>query len=111
SLFLSEFLILKAAVDGGQFIAVVVFLLGTGVVFVGALGHALPLAWGTPAEVPGHVSVNGLDGFLVAAPLVVLLVLGVWMPESFQFMLNQAAAVIENTQQLVPHPVQVGGAP
>lgn len=109
SIFMSEFQLLKAAIDGKQYLVVIVFLMATGVVFVGMLRTVLDLAWGKPAEVAEHVSTNGLDVFLVAAPLIVLLVLGVWMPGPFREMLDQAAAIIENAHRIVP--VNLRGAP
>ena len=55
ALFMSEFQILKAAVDARAYVAMVLFLLGTGVVFVGALRHAIALAWGDPVAEPAAV--------------------------------------------------------
>ncbi|MBP7635509.1 hydrogenase 4 subunit F [Candidatus Ozemobacteraceae bacterium] len=109
SLFMSEFQMLKAAVDGGRFGVLVVFLFGTGTVFVGVLGNALRLGWGKPGPVEAEISTNWLDVLLVAAPLVVLLVLGVWMPGTFRAALDQAAAVVENVHRIVP--VNLRGAP
>ena len=48
SLFMSEFLILKAAVDGGSIFVMLSFLVGIAVVFIGAFGHIIPIAWATP---------------------------------------------------------------
>ena len=97
SFFMSEFQILKAAIDGGGILVVILFLAGTGAVFVGALGHALPLAWGDPVGNPQHLPMGKLDAFLVAGPLILLLVLGIWMPQSLQTALHQAAAIVQAT--------------
>ena len=96
ALFMSELQILKAAVDSGAILALVLFLVGAGVVFVGALGHAIPLAWGktTSTVRPAHAGI--LETLLVVVPLVSLLVLGLWMPVPLQTALNAAADVIRH---------------
>ena len=97
ALFMSELQILKAAVDSKAILALVLFLFGAGVVFVGALGHAIPLAWGkaAPTVTPGRTGI--WETVLAVLPLGLLLVLGVWMPESLQTALNAAADVIRHT--------------
>jgi hydrogenase-4 component F len=98
-LFMSELQILKAAVDGNQIAVIVVFLVGTGAVFIGALEHAISLAWGESAtpRLPGNAT--KLEVFLVAAPILALLVLGLWMPPPLKSALLQASAVIQNSSQ------------
>jgi len=101
ALFMSELQILKAAVDERAILALVLFLIGAGVVFVGALGHAIPLAWGkvAPATPSGRVGIGEM--LLVMLPLGLLLMLGLWMPESLQAALNAAADVIRHTASAV----------
>jgi len=96
SLFISEFLILKAALDGGSIFVLVVFLAGIGVVFVGALGHIIPIAWGPNDKSLKPVRANFFEYFLVIAPLAVLLLLGLWMPQTLFTVLNSAAGIISN---------------
>jgi len=96
-IFMSEFQILKAAVDGGRILVILLFLSGTGAVFIGALGYALPLAWGKPGEIAEEIPTSGLDVFLVVGPLFVLLVLGLWMPDAFHSALVRAATIIDTT--------------
>ncbi|MBF0500691.1 MAG: hydrogenase 4 subunit F [Candidatus Riflebacteria bacterium] len=100
SVFMSEFQILKAAVDGERVGVVILFLLGISTVFVGILRHALSIAWGKPGEYVDSASINWLDRLLVAAPLIVLLVLGLWMPQPLHSLMRQAAAVIHNTHDI-----------
>lgn len=95
SLFMSEFQILKAAVDGGHILIVVIFLLGTASVFVGALAHAIPLAWGQPPEDVEKAEGGVMDYALVMIPLVILLVLGVWMPSELNQVLQQASSILK----------------
>ena len=94
ALFMSEFQLIKAAVDRQAWVVLSLFLLGAGIVFVGALGHAIPLLWGTNQESHPPVKASLFDGFLVFAPLVVLLVLGLWMPEPLFTALTSAANII-----------------
>jgi hydrogenase-4 component F len=101
ALFMSELQILKAAVDSGAMVALVVFLFGAGVVFVGALGHAIPLAWGKTETAVAPVRAGLLETLLVVVPLALLLVLGVWMPGPLQTALNNAADVIRHVSPAV----------
>lgn len=97
ALFMSEFQLLRAAVDKGAIIALILFLLGAGIVFVGALGHAIPLVWNDPQKPTARVKTNAVEFTLVFAPLAVLLLLGLWMPETLAQALNTAADVIRQT--------------
>ena len=97
ALFMSELQILKAAMDGKAILALVLFLFGAGVVFVGALGHAIPLAWGKAGPVTRPDRVGILESLLVVVPLGLLLGLGLWMPGPMQTALNAAADIIRHT--------------
>lgn len=97
ALFMSEFQLLKAAIDQKALISLILFLLGAGIVFVGALGHAIPLAWAKPHKLLQPVRANFIEFTLVFAPLAVLLLLGLWMPEILFTVLNNAADIIRNT--------------
>jgi formate hydrogenlyase subunit 3/multisubunit Na+/H+ antiporter MnhD subunit len=95
AVFMSEFQIVKAAVDGRSIAALAAFLLGAGVVFAGALRHALAMAWGSsPEAAPSAGRLAPLDAILVYAPLAVLLLLGVWMPPPLREAISQAARVL-----------------
>ena len=87
-------MILKAALDGGRIWTAVVFLTGLGIVFVGALRHVIPMAWGSP-EAGVKAGKAGSLGWIVAfGPLLALLALGLWMPDSLRDVLAQAARVL-----------------
>jgi len=94
AIFMSEFQILKAAADNHATVVAVLFLVGCGIVFVGALGHAIPLAWGDPGDARLAVSARPAEVAIVFLPLAVLLVLGLWMPAPFKHALLAAADVI-----------------
>jgi len=110
ALFMSELQILKAAVDSRAIAALVLFLFGAGVVFVGALGHAIPLAWGKAETAVKPIRASMLETLLVVIPLVLLLALGLWMPGPLQTALNEAANVIRHTGPAPAGPL-VGGLP
>jgi hydrogenase-4 component F len=95
ALFLSEFMILKAAVDSQLYWTAVLFLAGVGIVFVGALRHAISMAWEPPVKDDvGARKTYWMEGALVFGPLAVLLVLGVWLPHPFLRVLEQAANIL-----------------
>jgi hydrogenase-4 component F len=95
AVFMSEFQMLKAAVDKRAIFSLILFLAGGGVVFVGALRHAIAMAWGEPSPVVEPERGSIVEVFLVFAPLAILLVLGLWMPGSLLNILKQAASVLE----------------
>lgn len=97
ALFMSEFQLVKTAVDTHAWIVLALFLVGTGIVFVGALGHAIPLAWGTNQKSYTPVKASFFEVFLVFVPLTVLLILGLWMPKALFNALTSAANIIGAT--------------
>jgi hydrogenase-4 component F len=94
AIFMSEFQVLKAAVDTHACLALILFLAGCGVVFVGALRNAISMAWGEPAPVETPENAGGMEKFLAFAPIIVLLILGLWMPSPLMKMIKQAASVL-----------------
>lgn len=99
AIFISEFLILRAAAKSGSYWTMGLFLAGAGIVFVGALQHAVSIAWGKPVQTPKPECVNGVDKALVAVSLGALLVLGLWIPEQLSQMLVSAAQIVEGLAQ------------
>jgi hydrogenase-4 component F len=94
SIFMSEYQLLRAAIGAGAWVTLVVFLAGSGVVFVSALRHMIDMVFGNPT--PHHK--GGRDGKL-AVPIVtaaagLLVVLGVWMPLPLYDAIASAAAVL-----------------
>ncbi len=93
--FISEFLIVKAAIQAHAILVLGFFLIGSSAVFVGALQHVIPIGWGT-SSVPDAVrSDAGPTGnLLVFASLGLLLVLGLWMPDGLRVVLDRAARIV-----------------
>jgi hydrogenase-4 component F len=94
AIFMSEFQVLKAAVDKHWTIGVILFLGGSGVVFVGALRHAIGMAWGQPSPIVAPEKTGVIEKVLAFAPLVILLGLGIWIPGPLLKMLTQAASIL-----------------
>ena len=94
SIFMSEYQLLRAAMGAGAWLALILFLAASSVVFVSALRHLIDMVFGTPKATDWV----GRDGVL-AVPMVVvaiglLLLLGVWMPLSLATAIRRAAAVL-----------------
>jgi hydrogenase-4 component F len=95
AIFMSEFQVLKAAMDSRAILSLILFLAGASVVFVGALKHAVAMAWGEPSPLVEAEHAGKIEVLLVLAPLAILLLLGLWMPGPLWNILKQAAAVLE----------------
>lgn len=94
--FLSEFTILKAAMDGGHYIAAGLYLALLALVFIGMATVVLRMAQGSPAGgwyAPPHFEPALAVGPPVALGALVLL-LGVYIPPFFQTALQNAAALV-----------------
>ncbi|MBN1931877.1 MAG: hypothetical protein JW786_09750 [Desulfobacterales bacterium] len=94
ALFMSELLIVKAALETDTIWAMVLFLAGSSIVFVGALKHIIPIAWGKPST--DHVCLKSMltDKVLVLGALALLLMLGLWMPDVLHEILYRAAYIV-----------------
>lgn len=94
SIFMSEYQLLRAAMGAGAWLALILFLAASSVVFISALRHLIDMVFGTPKATDWV----GRDGIL-AVPMVVLAIgllvlLGVWMPLSLATAIRRAAAVL-----------------
>jgi hydrogenase-4 component F len=95
--FLSEFTILRAAVDSRQFVVAGLFLGMLFVVFVGMGATVLSVVQGEP---PKEMEANGVrDSFLTVGPVIaflaLVLLLGVYVPPPLNRMLQEAAIFVE----------------
>jgi hydrogenase-4 component F len=97
ALFMSELQLVKAALDSGSVTALVLFLAGSSIVFIGALQHAIPLVWGTSQGAAKALRLKGLEALLVVLPLAALLALGIWLPGPLIAVLNSAAGILQST--------------
>ncbi len=97
AIFLSEFMILRAAAKSGSYWTMGLFLIGAGIVFVGALRHAINIAWGEPMAKAKPEQASGVDKALIVVLMAGLLVLGVWIPDVLRNMVDNAARIVEGT--------------
>ncbi len=95
SIFMSEFMVLRASIDAKSYVALGLFLLGTGVVFIAALKHALDSAWGHEVSQPASLKLNAAEYIIVAISLSILLVLGLWLPEQMLKLLEDCAQIVK----------------
>jgi hydrogenase-4 component F len=93
-LFISEFTILRAAVDGGHPAIAAVMLLMLAVIFVGMAALVFGIALGEPSAPPGPVRESP---WLVAGPAAlaaIVLSLGVYIPGPLHDILTRAAVAL-----------------
>jgi len=92
-IFLSEFLILKSALEGGRYLLAGALLAGLVAVFVGVMRHAIGVSWGAHEGIVRNVGAGWLDRFLVAGAILVSLVLGIWPCSRLWHVLEMASAL------------------
>lgn len=94
--FISEFSIMRAAVDGGRFGVALGFVVLLAVIFIGMATTVLSVVYGVPnANSPG--AVQGDSPMMVAAPLAFMaavLFLGLWVPGWLTAVLGDAARLL-----------------
>lgn len=94
--FLSEFTILKAALDQGRPVVGIFYLALLSLVFIGMAGTMLRMAQGQP-EFRGGQPAAGEDWLAVAPPAVLgllVFLLGIYMPPALSVLLHQAARLL-----------------
>ncbi len=93
SIFISEYLLVKAAIDRGAMVALVIFLFGISVIFVAVLRHLMPMVWGKGRiSADKHCSASAM--MVVCLLLGLLLFFGLYLPVPIQNFLTRAAALI-----------------
>jgi hydrogenase-4 component F len=94
AIFMSELLVLKAAIDARALAVLILVLLGTATVFVGALRHAIAMAWGSHDGPASGRTATAVDGGAVFACVAILILLGLWMPPPLLATIEAAARII-----------------
>jgi hydrogenase-4 component F len=94
--FLSEFTILRAAIDTGQFVVAALFLGLLFVVFVGMGATVLAVVQGEPKEpAPSDVRESALTVGPIVVFLALVLLLGVYIPPPLSRLVHNAANFLE----------------
>ncbi len=91
--FMSEFLLIKAAVDMKAYVGLGLVLAAASLVFLVMLRHSIDVAWKKP-PVSDAVATSGstwTEKIVVILPLAILFVLGLWMPETLHTLIARAS--------------------
>ena len=94
AIFMSELQLARAAVASQGWWSLGIFLAAAAVIFIGVLRHALGMAWGEPKRALEPSPARWTEKALAWAPLALMLLLGLWMPESMRGALERAAAIV-----------------
>ena len=96
--FLSEFGIISGTFGGGHPLVAALMLLFLAIIFMGMASTILPMMMGSAPRESGTV-VGYRDRFFTVAPplalMVVILVLGIWLPEPLRRLLADGARLLE----------------
>jgi hydrogenase-4 component F len=96
--FVSEFMLLTAALGSGRFAVAALFLLALLVIFIGMGRTVLAVVFGTPSHPTSEVPFP--DGFSTGAPIVgfmaIVLLLGIYIPQPLVSMLDEAVAFVRS---------------
>ncbi len=94
AIFVSEFLAIKAAITTGQYVAVILFIIGLAIIFVGVFSHFNTVMFGKPK---GEVLCNEVE-WSANLPLIVLAGLivffGIYSMDSWITLLNNASKIV-----------------
>ncbi len=93
SLFQSEFLILRAAIDGGHLLTGVLFVVFSAGVFAGAVLHVGDMVLGPRGDAPVAARRPWRNGSLIALASV-LVTIGFWVPAPLFHLVRAAARVV-----------------
>ncbi len=102
NIFLSEFLVLTSGFGSGQFLAASLMILLLVVVFAGFLRHLVPMVFGSPkgpdmtvlaSEQPGERGAGVLAVLAMGILVVLVVVLGVYVPQALQTLIRDAVQV------------------
>src|SRR5215475_12536194 len=94
SIFMSEYQLVRAAVGGGNWLVLALFLVASSVVFVSALRHLIDMSFGEPKLRVAAFRDGPRAIVAVVSSAGLLLFLGLWIPEWFVAALGRAAAVL-----------------
>ncbi len=94
AIFMSELQLVSAAVHQAAWIPLVLFLGGGTIIFVSALDHVIHMVMGVRPEGMAAAREGITANLVVGLPILLLLALGLWMPQPLRNTLHQAVAVV-----------------
>ncbi|MCL5022636.1 MAG: hydrogenase 4 subunit F [Nitrospirae bacterium] len=94
NIFLSEFIILKAAAEGGSWVTFTLFLVFATIIFGGVLHHFGGMAFGEPNVSHEMKGERKLVSILIVVMATGMLLLGVYVPSFLELMLSGSLKVI-----------------
>ncbi len=104
SIFMSEFMLARAAIDARQFVSLAIFLGGTSLVFLMMSRHAIVTLWrrgnsGTGAplrteRLPSSGRLHAVEALVIILPLAALALFGLWMPPAVGDFMRHAAEAL-----------------
>jgi hydrogenase-4 component F len=100
SVFMSEFLLVKASVDTGKFLELAVFFFGSIVVFISIIRYAIRVSMGPSNSGQNKPSVFLRDFVIFIICAALLLGLGFFMPKEYAGLLQNASCIVEGVQNL-----------
>ncbi len=100
STFLSEFTVLKAALDGGHGFVATLYLVLLGLIFIGMVNNVIPMTQGLPPKLPADVPVSGREKLWSWIPSGILasttLVFGLWLPQPVDDLLQNISMSVNS---------------
>ena len=94
AIFMSELQVVKAAIDARATGILIAFLMAGGTVFLGIFAHAMAMVRGTPDEECNPIRADVREKIIVLLPVLLLVLLGLWMPAPIRDAMSQAAAIV-----------------
>jgi hydrogenase-4 component F len=94
AIFMSELLIVKAAIDAHAIWPLVAFLIAAGTVFLGMFAHTMSMVRGQPDDSCKPIRANFTEVLIGVVPVLLIMVFGVWLPGPVREVLSQAAAIV-----------------
>lgn len=98
SIFISEFMLVSAAAEASQYLALGLFLAATSVVFLVMLKHSIAIVWGKSQAVETQHRITlksaGIESLIILLPLLILAVLGIWKPLYLSRFMEMASSAL-----------------
>ena len=94
AIFVSEFLVIKAAIGTGQYIAVALFIIGLAIIFVGVFSHFNTVMFGKPKCDVLSKEVEWSANFPLVILALLIILFGIYSMDSWVSLLNNASKII-----------------